>query len=47
LIRIQIYSNFTGKININKLDNYANQAIPAYTTKDNTAGNAITDKGAT
>jgi cytochrome c peroxidase len=32
------YSNFTGKININKLDNYASQAIPAYITKDNTAG---------
>ena len=42
-----ITATFTGKINLNKLDNYASQTIPAYITKDNTAGNAITDKGAT
>jgi cytochrome c peroxidase len=29
------------------LSNYANQTKPAYITKDNTAGNPITDKGAT
>jgi hypothetical protein len=40
LIRIQMQQLFTGKININKLDNYK-AAIPAYITKDNTAGNAI------
>ncbi len=42
-----ITTTFTGKINVNKLDNYSNQTIPSYITKDNTAGNAITDKGAT
>lgn len=42
-----ITTTFTGKVNVNKLDNYANQTIPSYITKDNTAGNAITDKGAT
>ena len=42
-----VTATITGKININKLDNYASQAIPTYITKDNTAGNAITDKGAT
>ena len=38
---------FTGKIDLNNLSNYANQTKPAYITKDNTAGNPITDKGAT
>jgi cytochrome c peroxidase len=28
-------------------ENYANQPKPAYITRDNTAGNPITDKGAT
>ncbi|MBB1194383.1 cytochrome-c peroxidase [Flavobacterium sp. SOK18b] len=42
-----ITTTFTGKINVNKLDNYASQTIPNYITKDNTAGNPITDKGAT
>ncbi|WP_158729816.1 MULTISPECIES: cytochrome-c peroxidase [unclassified Flavobacterium] len=42
-----ITTTFTGKINVNKLDNYANQTIPSYIAKDNTAGNTITDKGAT
>jgi cytochrome c peroxidase len=32
---------------LNNLANYANQTIPAYIRKDNTAGNPITDKGAT
>ncbi len=38
---------FAGKIDLNNLSNYANQTKPAYITKDNTAGNLITDKGAT
>lgn len=38
---------FAGKIDLNNLFNYANQSKPAYITKDNTAGNPITDKGAT
>lgn len=40
-------AKFTGKIDLNKLDNYASQAIPSYITKDNTNTNRITDKGAT
>lgn len=38
---------FVGKIDLDRLSNYANQAKPAYITKDNTSGNPITDKGAT
>lgn len=38
---------FGTKINLNSLYNYANQAIPAYITKNNVNGNPITDKGAT
>jgi cytochrome c peroxidase len=38
---------FGNTINLNNLANYSNQAIPTYITKDNTAGNPITDKGAT
>lgn len=38
---------FGSKIDLNNLANYANQSIPNYITKDNTAGNPITDKGAT
>lgn len=40
-------SVFNGKIDLNKLENYANQTKPNYITKDNTNGNPITDKGAT
>jgi|GEM_PF-200620 len=37
-----------GTIDLNNLDNYANQTIPNYITKDNTpADNPITDAGAT
>lgn len=37
-----------GTIDLNNLDNYANQSIPAYIQKDNTpAANPITDAGAT
>lgn len=38
---------FGSNINFEALDNYANQTIPNYILKDNTNGNAITDKGAT
>lgn len=37
----------SGIIDLNNLDNYANQTVPNYITQDNTAGNAITDIGAT
>lgn len=37
-----------GTIDLNNLDNYANQTVPNYIQKDNTtAGNGITDAGAT
>lgn len=42
-----VVATFTGKIDLNNLSNYANQTKPAYITKDNTADNPITDKGAT
>ncbi len=38
---------FKGNINLSKLENYANQEIPAYLSKDNSKGNPITDQGAT
>jgi cytochrome c peroxidase len=37
-----------GVLDLTRLSNYANQTVPAYITRDNTtAGNAITDEGAT
>lgn len=42
-----VKATFGTTIDLENLDNYANQTIPAYITKDNTAGNPITDKGAT
>jgi cytochrome c peroxidase len=42
-----VIAAFAGKIDLSNLSNYANQSKPAYITKDNTAGNPITDKGAT
>ena len=37
-----------GVLDLTQLANYANQPVPAYITKNNTtAGNAITDEGAT
>jgi cytochrome c peroxidase len=42
-----VTANFSSKIDLNNLSNYANQIIPTYITKDNTTGNPITDKGAT
>jgi cytochrome c peroxidase len=42
-----VTATFSSKIDLNNLSNYANQIIPPYITKDNTATNTITDKGAT
>lgn len=36
-----------GTIDLNNLYNYANQPVPTYINKDNTASNTITDEGAT
>ncbi|MEM7102375.1 MAG: cytochrome c peroxidase [Bacteroidota bacterium] len=42
-----IERTFGNNIDINNLDNYANQQIPNYITRDNTEGNQITNAGAT
>lgn len=42
-----LQSAFGSKIDLENLANYANQPIPEYITIDNTAGNPITDQGAT
>ena len=42
---IVILSSMT--IDLQNLFNYANQSVPTYITKDNTAGNVISDEGAT
>ena len=42
-----IQRTFNGKIDIDHLDDYANQPIPNYITKDNTSSNKITNIGAT
>ena len=42
-----IKTKFGTKIDLENLANYATQHIPSYITKDNTANNDITDKGAT
>lgn len=39
--------SIAGTIDLNNLFNYENQAIPSYINRDNTAGNPITDEGAT
>jgi cytochrome c peroxidase len=42
LIYIKCQCNiFSGKIDLNKLQNYANQTVPTYITKDNTIGNVL------
>jgi cytochrome c peroxidase len=41
-----IEKTFGSKVNINAPPNYAAQSIPAYITKDNARGNAISDKKA-
>lgn len=38
---------FGNKLDLNNLYNYANQFVPPYITRDNTAGNPVTDRGAT
>jgi cytochrome c peroxidase len=42
-----IEETFRGSINLSSLEQYANQNVPTYITKDNTGANTITDKGAT
>ncbi|WP_320814806.1 cytochrome-c peroxidase [Flavobacterium sp.] len=42
-----VEGTFGSSIDLNNLDNYANQTIPGYITKDNSTLNPITDKGAT
>ena len=42
-----VKATFGTNIDLDNLANYANQSIPGYITKDNSAGNSITDKGAT
>ncbi len=42
-----IDAQFQGKIDLANLANYANQSRPNYILADNTAGNIITDQGAT
>ena len=42
-----VEATFGSTIDLNSLANYSNQSIPTYITKDNTAGNPITNKGAT
>ncbi|MFA9211663.1 MAG: cytochrome-c peroxidase [Moraxellaceae bacterium] len=42
-----VATTFNGNIDLNHLENYANQTIPSYITKDNTGSNTLTDKGAT
>ena len=40
-------AEFGSSLDLNNLANYANQTVPAYVIKNNSQGNAITDKGAT
>lgn len=42
-----VEATFGANLNLNNLYNYANQTIPSYITKDNSAGNTINDKIAT
>ena len=42
-----VEAEFGNTLDINNLDNYANQSIPSYITKFNGQNNPITDKGAT
>lgn len=41
-----LLEQFAGNIDLNSLPNYANQDVPGYISKDNTANNPITDRGA-
>jgi cytochrome c peroxidase len=42
-----VIATFGSNLDLNNLENYANQSIPNYITKNNTGSNLITDKGAT
>ena len=42
-----VQARFGGRIDLDNLENYANQPVPNYITKLNTGGNPITDEGAT
>jgi len=42
-----VEAEFGSSVDLNNLANYANQTIPGYITKDNSALNLISDKGAT
>ena len=44
---VNVKATFGSNIDLENLDNYANQTIPSYITKDNSNGNTITDKEAT
>ena len=50
-VELDPYPNITAAfgtaIDLENLDNYANQTVPVYITKDNTGANAITNAGAT
>lgn len=42
-----VEAEFGSSINLENLDNYANQTVPGYITKNNSQGSLITDAGAT
>lgn len=42
-----VEAEFGSSVDLNNLANYANQSVPTYITKDNSALNPISDKGAT
>ena len=42
-----VQAAFGDNINLNNLENYAGQSVPAYITKDNSGSNRITNAGAT
>uniref|UniRef100_UPI004049B61C cytochrome-c peroxidase n=2 Tax=Flavobacterium sp. TaxID=239 RepID=UPI004049B61C len=44
---LAVKAAFGDSVDLENLYNYANQDVPDYITKDNSNGNAITDKGAT
>jgi cytochrome c peroxidase len=46
-VYLAVENVFEGTIDLNNLENYADQAVPNYINRDNTNGNPITDAGAT
>jgi cytochrome c peroxidase len=42
-----VKATFSDKLNLLALENYSNQTVPVYITKNNSLSNPITDKGAT